>query len=376
MTKRIACLFVPLLFLCFEGCGTVSKPFVKINERITYNFYPTHYLPEAILAESDDERVLKYIDGLVANQQLNEAVYFLNQHLLLSPNSPLKEYLRFKKVKIQFLQNFLFEYHKGKYKDKGDFFPRTYLKYEGICESLNKYLTQEGFDTSPEYEKQTFERTGYPSERDTRYLMALIKATRVQLDSCNLEHLEPRYQLPKDSMMNFLNEFEEELVWLRIWKIIQDTAWDSAVAYADTMRMAYPKLSEKFDSLKYQIARRPILPTKSPKIALVGSTLMPGLGQAYAGEHGSALSWFLGHALHPRLAIFLLNGANPKDDRAEVLLGGVLSITSLITYIANIKDAGEKTSTFNDYQKGKELRLFVEGLDDPPPGSRPVSSQE
>jgi hypothetical protein len=354
------------------GCGTVSspKPFIDVASEPTYDFYPIHNTGRhsAVLQEGEGDRIIHYINELISNQQLNDAMYLCNDYLLSHPDTPYREYLNLTKIKIQFLQNILSQRGKVSEKRSTDIRPRRHFRYEGLSESLGSFLTATGFQPPAEYKKVSFAKTGYPNQSDFEYFTALIEATHPRLDSLRFSGEEKEHNAEVQSFHTFLNDFEKELVWLRIWRIIREKKWGKAIAYADSMSQDYPSLAPDFQYLKQAIQNRKILERKSETTAKVASLIVPGLGSMYAGNYKSGLKQLLFDAFIVGSAVYLLEGSNYKEDRADVYLGGVFTLAAIATHLSSSDDAGGHVRAYNNRLKQQEFNNFIKGLEIRPPG--------
>lgn len=315
--------------------------------------------------DSEEEKIVAYINGLIQQQRFLQALYYCNNFLLFKPDSPLVDYVLLKRIKIQFITA-LFQIY-------GVDVPAQYntpqlhssLHYSGISHSLYSFLKSEGFDTTDSSIKK-YSAVGYPSLNEANQLAALIQSARMQLDSVTFKYTQKRFIAEKDSMISFLNEFEQEMKRLAVWDFIEQGKWNEALAYSDSMAREYPSLQDEFRNLKQAILDRPTLETKSPPIAGILSAVFPGLGQTYAHNTASGLRWFTAMTLQAAPAVYLLYDIDIDEDRSEVVLGTVFSLTSLLTYISGIRNAVTKTQEYNESIADKEVDLFIQSLESIP----------
>jgi TM2 domain-containing membrane protein YozV len=350
------------------SCLPTSKPFIKFQAIPSENHFPEFSLSDTVSAMPQPSRDTAYINALVHSLRLNEAQYLCNAFLVHNPTEPLSDYVRFKRFKIQFLQQIIGNYEVSPVQEFDMGSPRVTLCGKSISKSLNSFLMAEGVSQCAVESDTTFESVGYPTEKDVWFLISLIADARKRLETFRPDTTEISLWKEKTDMLRFLDAFEPEVVSLGVWKFIQNGSWDSASAYCDFMSPKYPDCAHGFQEIKSSIASRPKIKNKSKTFAGISSAIIPGAGQFYNKKYSSGLWYLAAEAAQVSAAMYLLKGADYKTDRSEVLFGAVFSITSVATHISNIKDAISKAESENSAAKKDEIKLFVKSLRSLPPG--------
>jgi len=356
---------------CFlVGCLPSSKPFVKFEEIPSEKLFPDYSLTDSIKQTPAISRDTAYVNALVRDQRVNEALYYCNSYLLENPNGSLSNYFRFKRFNIQFLQQFIGHYSITPVAEYDIVAPRINLCGKSISKTLSAYFEKIGIVSCSADVDTLFMSIGYPTQSDVRYVVNLVKSAKERLDSLNIDTNQLSLSSEKLLMMNFLNDFEPEIVKLGVWKYIQNGAWDSASAYCVFMAPKYPKLGNYFKDIEASIISRPKIIEKSKVISGILSGILPGSGQFYNNKYSDGLLWFIGLGIQATAAGYLLNDVNYKKDKAELVWGAVFSLTSIITYISNINTAIENTGDSNKEINLKEIDLYINSLKVLPPGMK------
>jgi hypothetical protein len=365
----VSCFAILLLLGC--GGSARPKPFIDVAQEPTYMFYPVHNMAQYSTQRRDEagDQIIHYLRQLIANQQLNDAMYVCNDYLLSYPDTPYREYLNLTKIKIQFLQNILSQRGVTKARKKRDIQPRKHFRYEGLSESLGTFLTETGFQRPGKYEMVSFNETGYPTKDNFDYFMSLIEATHPRIDSLRFSDDDKGYAAEQQSFRTFLEEFEDELVWLRIWRIIREKEWEMAITYADSMSQSHPSLAADFQYLKEAIQnRKPPPKGKSVKAAEIASLIVPGAGSMYAGKTEAGLGWLIMDVFLVGSAAYLLGGSDYKEDRAETYFGGIFAIGAAAWHLASSEKAGDQVATHNARLRQQQFNEFIRDLEIRPPG--------
>lgn len=369
MIKRLLGSVITLtICLMLSSCLPSSTPFVKFETIPSENNFPDYSLSDSISSVPIAIRDTTYVNSLVRDHRLNEALYYCNSYLLQNPTDSISNYLRFKRFNIQFLQQFMGHYEISPINEFDIVGPHLSLCGKSISKSLNSYLKKENIFPCTSEPDTLFKGVGYPTNKDVWYVINLTKEAKEHLHLFKEDINNHALIAEKSNMFDFLNDFEPEVVSLGVWKFIQNAAWDSASAYCDFMSPKYPNLAPEFTEIKANIAARPKLKEKSIVFAGISSAIIPGTGQFYNKKYTNGLLWLAGIAAQATAATYLLKNANYKTERSEIVFGATLSLTSAMTYVFNIQDAASKTKEFNDSLKKREVELFVNSLKVLPPG--------
>ena len=108
---------------------------------------------------------------------------------------------------------------------------------------------------------------------------------------------------------------------------------------AETIEKLSPK-TEESNRLLQRLQAAPFLPRKSPLVAGLLSTLLPGAGQVYTGRFANGASAFL-------VNVLFFTGTYQAFDRGLYTIGGFLSIFTLGWYSGNIFSAVNSAHHFN-----------------------------
>jgi len=360
--------FIVFVSVILFGCYNEPKKFIQFDKIPAQQQYPEYSITDTLSSAGGAAGDLAYLDALIRDQQLNEALYFCNTWLLRNRQSELAQHFRFKRVKIQFLLNFIDRHGISGLSDYKVMSPRTNLCSKSISNALNSYLAFEGIETCTTETDSSFSEVAYPTDDDVWFYISLKNATKAKLDSFNFNQADSVLLEEKKAIAVFLDDFEKEIVPLAAWNLVQQGSWDSANAYCDFMGAEYPAHSKPLADLKNSILARPLLPRKSKALAGITAAVLPGSGHVYCQEYKSGLFWLLGVGAQAGAAAFMLHDVKYPRDKSEIVFGALFSITGIITYIAHIKDAVSEVESHNNGLKKDEIRAYVKELKAPPPG--------
>ena len=377
-----------ILFLGFvlltQGCSFHIKPFIRLEPDLAAGpFYSEAPRDEPMPIQNSDEACLDRLENLVNRQLLVEASALCDQYLVCHPDTPLRELIRLKRLKIQFMQNVLHGGISGGglswLSTDNDWLGRAYVRHEGYSQTLDAFLVQEGFQTPEESESETtrtyfdeerfgvimgsnifsYRYSSFPNEEEFDYLLALIDETRRVLDQMQIRPAQETFMEERDQFVAFLRDFEKEIILLRFWDIVWVGEWDRAVEYASSPPRLQKPLQEEFSLLKEQVNQRKILPRRKKVVGGILSAIVPGGGAAYGDRWPRAVGWFLAETALAGAATYFFHESGWEDD-SELILGSSFALIGLCVHGCNIVDGVEAVEDYNEVQRRSEIRGFFE----------------
>jgi len=162
------------------------------------------------------------------------------------------------------------------------------------------------------------------------------------------------YEIAIEKAEAFLSEFPEsihmdECQAIIAWSLVGDLKWDDASEAFGVLSGMYPEGSlerQQSLTLSSRALEAKDLPRRSPRLAALFSTLVPGLGQFYARQKGDSLFAAVLNGLSITLAVEAFS-------KGRVSTGIVATAIASTFYLGNIYGARNAAIRYNEHEVKK-----------------------